>query len=61
MTHSKIWRVDGCGMQGEIREKQAVIRSKEESLARLHRDMHFWRQKFNAAEERAQREVSAEK
>lgn len=48
-------------MQGEIREKQAVIRSKEESLARLHRDMHFWRQKFNAAEERAQREVSAEK
>ena len=44
-------------VQAEVGAKQAIIRSKEENMARLYKDKDFWRQKFNAAEERAQREV----
>ena len=44
-------------MQENVQRLQQVITGKDEQVARLSKDLDFWRQRFNSAEERAQREV----
>lgn len=44
-------------LQEEVRRLQQVISDKDDQIANTKKDLEFWRQRFNAAEERAQREV----
>lgn len=44
-------------MQEDLRRLQQVVDGKEEQIAGLTNNLDFWRQRFNTAEERAQREV----
>lgn len=44
-------------LQSEVEGREKLIQQKVTHAERLNRDIEFWRQKFSAAEERAQREV----